>query len=204
MCHGQEFLRVGHFPRGADRAKLFRMNLLHDIDPGTKDRLNVIVEINRGSKNKYEIDKKTGIIALDRTAHTAQDFPFDYGFVPQTLWDDGDAIDVVLLTTFPLLPGILVRARPVALMHMVDDGDADDKIIAVPVDDPRWSDTKDLGDINKHTIKELEHFYSTYKKLQNKEVRVTGFEGRTAAEAAFERGKELYKKESIRKKKSGG
>jgi inorganic pyrophosphatase len=111
------------------------MNLLHDIPPGTQDRINVIIEINKGSKNKYEIDKKTGVIALDRVAHTAQDFPYDYGFIPQTLWDDGDAVDVVLLTTYPLLPGILVRVRPIALLHMTDSGDADDKIIAVPKND---------------------------------------------------------------------
>lgn len=169
------------------------MNLLHDIDSGTKESINVIVEINKGSKNKYEIDKKTGMIALDRTAHTAQDFPFDYGFIPQTLWDDGDAVDVILLTTFPLLPGILVRARPVALMNMIDSGDADDKIIAVPVDDPRWNNVKELADVNPHTIKEIEHFYSTYKKLQNKEVTVTGFKGKKDAVLAFERGKKLYK-----------
>lgn len=169
------------------------MNLLHDIAPGTKEEINVIVEINRGSKNKYEIDKETGLIALDRVAHTAQDFPFDYGFIPQTLWDDGDAVDVILLTTYPLLPGILVRARPVALMNMVDSGEGDDKIIAVPTDDPRWKQVKDLKDINPHTLKEIEHFYSTYKKLQNKEVVVNGFQSKKAAEAAFARGQKLYK-----------
>lgn len=168
------------------------MNLLHDIDPGTKEEINVIVEINKGSHNKYEIDKKTGLIALDRVAHTGQDFPFDYGFVPQTLWDDGDALDVVLLTTYPLVPGILVRVRPVALMKMIDSGDIDDKVIAVPVDDPRWKGTEDLKDVNSHTLKEIEHFYSTYKKLQNKEVVVTGFEDKNAAEAAFEKGRKMY------------
>ena len=168
------------------------MHLLHDIPAGTKDAMNVIVEINKGSKNKYEIDKESGLIALDRVAHTAQDFPFDYGFVPQTLWDDGDALDVVLLTTYPLLPGVLVRARPVAVMDMTDGGDSDSKIIAVPVDDPRWEDTKDLRDLNKHFLREMEHFYSTYKKLQNKEVTVHGFKGRAEAEDAFERAREMY------------
>ncbi len=168
------------------------MNLLHDISPGSKEEMNVIVEINRGSKNKYEIDKETGLIALDRVAHTAQDFPFDYGFIPQTLWDDGDAVDVILLTTYPLLPGILVRSRPVALMGMIDSGEGDDKIIAVPTDDPRWKGVLDLKDINPHTLKEIEHFYSTYKKLQNKEVVVKGFKGKTAAQAAFARGQKLY------------
>jgi inorganic pyrophosphatase len=175
------------------------MNLLHDIESGEKNKINVIVEIFKGSKNKYEIDKATGLIALDRVAHTAQDFPFDYGFIPQTLWDDGDAIDVVLLTTHPLTTGVLVRVRPIALMNMIDGGDADDKIIAVPIDDPRWDEIKDLKDINKHTIKEMEHFYSTYKKLQNKEVSVTGFKGREHAEDAFERGKKMYQKKFSKK-----
>ncbi|MEK7510644.1 MAG: inorganic diphosphatase [Patescibacteria group bacterium] len=168
------------------------MNLLHDIPAGSIDQMNVIVEINKGSKNKYEIDKETGIIALDRVAHTAQDFPFDYGFVPQTLWDDGDALDVALLTTYPLLPGILVRARPVAIMDMTDSGDSDAKIIAVPVDDPRFDDVKDLSDLNKHWLKEMEHFYSTYKKLQNKEVTVHGFKGKAEAQAAFTRACQMY------------
>ena len=168
------------------------MNLLHDISRGSADEINVIIEIPKGSKNKYEIDKKTGIIALDRVAHTAQDFPFDYGFVPQTLWDDSDALDVVVLTTYPLHPGILVRVRPVAIMGMIDGGDADDKIIAVPKDDPRFDEIKDLKDVNKHTIKEIEHFYATYKKLQNKEVSVTGFRGAKEAREAFERAAKLY------------
>lgn len=178
------------------------MNLLHDIAPGKPDSINTIIEINKGSKNKYEIDKETGIIALDRVAYTAQDFPFDYGFIPQTLWDDGDAIDVVLLTTYPLLPGILVRVRPVALMHMIDSGDSDDKIIAVPVDDPRWNDVQDVKDLNTHTLKEIEHFYSTYKKIQNKEVLVNGFKGKKEAQEAFARGIQMYKDAQNKDKKS--
>lgn len=168
------------------------MNLWHDIEPGTKEEMNVIIEINKGSKNKYEIDKKTGLIALDRVSHTAQDFPFDYGFVPRSLWHDKDPLDVVLLTTFPLLPGVLVHARPIALMNMIDGGEGDDKIIAVPVDDPRFDTIQDLGDINPHTLKEIEHFYSTYKKLQNKVVEVKGFKGKQEAQAAFDEGLKLY------------
>lgn len=177
------------------------MNLLHGLPSGTAHKMNVVIEINKGSKNKYEIDKETGIIALDRVAHTAQDFPFDYGFVPQTLWDDGDALDVVVLTTYPLLPGILVRVRPVAIMDMTDSGDSDAKVIAVPTDDPRFSDIVDLKDVNKHTLKEIEHFYSTYKKLQNKEVTVHGFKGKKDAEKAFERSVELYKESKTKKEK---
>jgi len=169
------------------------MNLLHDVEPGTHDEINVIIEIPKGSKNKYEIDKDTGLIALDRAAHTAQDFPFDYGFVPKTLWDDDDALDVIVLATFPLAPGILVRVRPVALMNMIDSGEADDKVIAVPTTDPRWDETKDITDINPHTLKEMEHFYSTYKTLQNKKVEVTGFKNAEEAKKAFDRGCSLYK-----------
>jgi inorganic pyrophosphatase len=169
------------------------MNLWHDIEPGSRDEINVIIEINKGSKNKYEIDKKTGLIALDRVAHTSQDFPFDYGFVPQTLWEDGDPLDVVVLTTWPLVPGILARVRPVAVLDMIDSGDSDAKIIAVPIDDPRWDDVQDIGDLNKHTLKEIEHFYSTYKKLQEKVVETKGFSDATAAKAAFDRSLELYK-----------
>ncbi len=169
------------------------MNYWHDVEAGNKDELNVIIEIPKGSKNKYEIDKKTGLIALDRASHSAQDYPFDYGFVPQTLWDDGDALDVVLLTTYPLFPGILVKSRPVALMHMVDNGEADEKVIAVPVDDPRWDNVHDLEDINPHTIKEIEHFFLTYKNIQKKVVTISGFEGKESIENAFNHSRELYK-----------
>jgi inorganic pyrophosphatase len=168
------------------------MNILHDIAPGTKEEMNVIIEIPRGSMNKYEIDKETGLIALDRVLHTAQQYPFDYGFVPQTLWDDGDALDVILLTTQPLMPGILVRARPVGILPMVDGGDKDEKVLAVPAGDPRFGDIKDIGDVNKHTLKEISHFFKTYKQLQNKEVTLGEFEGRAEAEAAFTRGCEMY------------
>ncbi|OGI28600.1 MAG: inorganic pyrophosphatase, partial [Candidatus Moranbacteria bacterium RIFOXYA1_FULL_44_7] len=126
------------------------MNLLHDISSGTADEMNVIVEIPKFSKNKYEIDKETGLIALDRVMHSAQDYPFDYGFVPQTLFDDGDALDVVLITTHPLAPGILVKARPVAIMEMIDGGERDDKVVAVPVDDPRFENVRDINDLNPH------------------------------------------------------
>ena len=168
------------------------MNLLHDIAPGTSEAMNVIIEIPKFSKNKYEIDKETGLIALDRVMHTAQDYPFDYGFVPQTLFDDGDALDVVVLTTYPLAPGILVKARPIAIMEMTDGGERDDKIVAVPVDDPRFDGMNDIDDLNKHFIKEMTHFFETYKKVQNKEVSVGAWHGKVEAQAAFERSRTLY------------
>lgn len=168
------------------------MNLLHDIDSGTEEAMNAIVEIPRGAHNKYEIDKATGLIKLDRVLHTAQHYPFDYGFVPKTLWDDGDALDVVLLTTHPLLPGILVPARPIGIMHMIDGGEADEKIIAVAEGDPRYAAVKDIADANQHVLKEIAHFFATYKQLQKKEVVVGDFEGRAAAVEAFRRARKLY------------
>ncbi|MDA3814768.1 MAG: inorganic diphosphatase [Patescibacteria group bacterium] len=171
------------------------MNLWHDLELGEKvpEEFNVIIEIPRGSKNKYEIDKKTGLIKLDRAMKSAQDYPFDYGFAPKTLWEDDDALDVVVLSTYPISSGILVVVRPVAVMRMIDGGEGDDKIIAVPVEDPRWDDVKDLGDVNKHQIKEIQHFFETYKQIEEKQVSVSGFDDREAALEAVEKSIELYK-----------
>jgi inorganic pyrophosphatase len=177
------------------------MNYLHDIEPGKEDSINVIIEIPRGSKNKYEIDKETGLIALDRVLHTAQEYPFDYGFVPQTHWHDGDALDVVVLATNPIPSGILVRVKPLGLMDMVDNGDPDGKIIATPIDDPRWSDVNDLKDINSHTLKEIEHFFCTYKQLEGKICEISGFYGKQKAIDAFKEGIELYRRMSEGKAK---
>lgn len=170
------------------------MNLLHEITAGKNvpDVINVIIEIPKGSKNKYEIDKETGLIMLDRALHTAQDYPFDYGFMPQSHWDDGDPLDVVVLTTSALAPGILVKVRPVAIVNMIDDGEGDAKIIAVPEKDPRWDDVKDLADINKHTLKEIEHFFLTYKQIQKKEVSIDGIEGAAVAKEAVLKSQKLY------------
>lgn len=170
------------------------MNLWKDISLGDKtpEEFNCIIEIPRNSLNKYEIDKETGMIALDRVMHTGQTYPFDYGFAPQTLWDDGDALDVVVLTTEPLLPGILVHVRPVGLMNMVDSGEADDKVIAVPVSDPRWKEVTDLDIVNPHTLKIMQHFFETYKQLQGKTVTVAGFKGRAEALEAVKKGQAMY------------
>ncbi len=162
------------------------MNLWHEIPRGDNapNELNVIIEIPKGSSNKYEIDKTTGLIALDRANYSAAPYPFDYGFVPQTLWHDGDPLDVIVLTTYPLHPGILVKVRPVAVMDMTDTGDSDAKIIAVPVDDKRWDDTQDLEHINKHSIAEFTHFWETYKELKKGEkgtVKINGVYNRTKA-----------------------
>ena len=172
------------------------MNLLHDVDPGDGDIAHVIIEIPRGSKNKYEIDKKSGLIALDRAMHTAQDYPVDYGFIPQTLWDDDDALDVAVITTYALHPGILVRARIVGIIHMTDDGESDDKVLAVPVDDPRFDGVRDVGDLNEHKLLEIRHFFTTYKQLQGKTVTVEGVGGAAKAKEAFERSRAMYREKT--------
>jgi len=171
------------------------MNLWHDIPLGDNvpNEFNTIIEIPKGSKNKYEIDKDTGLIKLDRAMKTSQDYPFDYGFAPQTLWEDNDALDVVVLSTYPLATGILVNVRPVAVMEMIDGGESDYKIIAVPTEDPRWDDVNDLEDVNKHTIKEIKHFFETYKTIEAKEVVIEGVKGKKEAQEAVLKSIEIYK-----------
>jgi len=158
--------------------------------------MNVIIEIPKDSHNKYEIDKTTGLIKLDRANYSSAAYPFDYGFVPQTLWDDGDALDVIVLTTYPLNVGVLVSARPIGILHMVDNGDPDEKVIAVPVDDKRWDDVQDIKDVNQHQLKEFVHFFETYKVLKGKPspVEIDGYEGAAKAMEAFERARKLYAK----------
>lgn len=172
------------------------MNYWHEVSAGKNlpEEINVIIEIPKGSNNKYEIDKETGLIALDRANYSSAAYPFDYGFVPQTLWEDNDPLDVVVLTTFPLAPGILVRVRPVAVMEMIDGGESDFKVIAVPVDDKRWEDTQDLEDLNSHSLKEYTHFFETYKALKGKdnEVVIHGIKGKQDAIEAVQKSLKLY------------
>jgi len=171
------------------------MNLLHEISAGKKipEIINVIIEIPKGSKNKYELDKETGLITLDRAMHTSQDYPFDYGFMPQSHWEDGDPLDVVVLTTYALALGVMVHVRPVGIVNMIDSGESDAKILAVPVSDPRWDHVVDLADINKHTLKEIEHFFLTYKQIQKKEVRIDSVGDKNEAMKAILKSQELYK-----------
>lgn len=173
------------------------MNLWHEVNKGDNvpNEINVIIEIPKNSPNKYEIDKETGLISLDRANYSSAPYPFDYGFVPQTLWEDNDPLDVIVLTTFPLFPGILVKSRPVAVMEMIDDGESDFKIIAVPVDDKRWDDTHDLEDLNKHMIKEFVHFFETYKELKKGQkgiVQIPKISGKKEAIEAILKSVELY------------
>lgn len=171
------------------------MNLWHDIPSGSIDELNVIIETPRGSSNKYEVDKETGMIKLDRANYSGIPFPFNYGFIPQTLWGDGDAVDVVLFTTFPVPAGILVPSRPIGMMEMNDTGEDDAKMVVVPVEDKWWDDVQDIGDLNPHVIKEMKQFFETYKALKGKpaEVKVGQFLDKKAATDAISKGIELYK-----------
>ncbi|MEK7628322.1 MAG: inorganic diphosphatase [Patescibacteria group bacterium] len=173
------------------------MNLWHDVPLGEKapEEFNVVIEIPKGSSNKYEIDKETGMIKFDRANYSAAPFPVEYGFAPQTLWEDGDALDVMVLATFPIPSGILVPVRPVALMEMIDTGESDYKIIAVPIKDKRWDDTQDLADLNKHNLKEYKHFFETYKQLKGDVVTVKGFKGKKEAIAAIKKSVLLYNKQ---------
>ncbi|MCE9585397.1 inorganic diphosphatase [Candidatus Nomurabacteria bacterium] len=172
------------------------MNLWHDITIGknSPEEFNCIIEIPKGSHNKYEIDKETGLIKLDRANYGPAAYPFDYGFVPQTLWEDGDALDVILLSTFPVNTGVLVNARPVALLEMTDSGESDYKIIAVPVEDRRWEDVKDLADLNNHSLREFQNFFETIKQLKGKPavVEIHGYKGKAEAIEAIEKAQKLY------------
>ena len=169
-------------------------DILRQIKPlNDNGTLNIIIEIQKGSKNKYELDKETGLITLDRVMYTAQDYPFDYGFVPNTLWHDGDPLDVVLLTTYPLLPGILVKGRPIAYLNMIDDGESDAKIICVPENDPRWKNIHDLKDMNPHTLDEINHFFETYKIIQKKIVEIPSIHDKEDAMKIIHEAIHMYK-----------
>ena len=172
------------------------MNLWHDVPKGKNcpNEVNVIIEIPKGSYNKYEIDKETGMIFLDRANFSAAPYPFDYGFVPQTLWEDGDALDVIVLTTYPLNVGIQVAVRPIGVMEMIDSGESDYKIIGVPVNDKHFDGVTDIAQANQHALKEFAHFFETYKILKGKGdvVTVPGYKGKDNAIAAVNKSIELY------------
>lgn len=176
------------------------MNLWHDIPLGENapEEVNVIIETPHGSHNKYEVDKETGLIRFDRANYSSIPFPFNYGFIPQTLWGDGDAVDVVLFTTFPVPPGVLVPARPIGFMEMNDTGEDDAKILVVPLEDRRWDDVQDIADLNRHMVKEIKNFFETYKNLKGKPAAVTvgEFKDKAAAFEAIQKGAENYRQKS--------
>jgi inorganic pyrophosphatase len=159
-------------------------------DPGAVDPsvLDVVIEIPTGSRNKYEYDHERHIIKLDRRLFTATAYPADYGFVPDTLSDDGDPLDALVLVTDPTFPGCLVHARILGVFFMRDEAGKDAKLICVLEHDPQWDGATDIEDVPAHLRNEIEHFFSIYKDLEPaKSTEVLGFEGRPAALAELEK-----------------
>lgn len=149
--------------------------------------IETVVEIPKGSRNKYEMDHDSGAIWLDRMLFTATQYPADYGFVPDTLAEDGDPLDVLVLLDEPTFPGCHIRARPVAVFWMRDEKGPDAKVLCVPATDPRYAGITDLDSLPEHLLDEIGHFFDVYKALEpEKDTETRGWEGRAAAEAAVD------------------
>ena len=160
-----------------------QMNIWHDISPKriTTDKFYAVIEISKGGKNKYELDKETGLIMLDRILYTSTHYPANYGFIPRTYGDDGDPLDVLLICAEQLEPMTLVRAYPVGVITMIDNGRSDEKIIAIPYNDPNYNMYNGIDQLPKHIFDEMRHFFTVYKNLENKETAVDEVKGRDAA-----------------------
>jgi len=157
---------------------------------------DAVIEIPKGSRNKYEVDHETGRVYLDRVLFTTFVYPTDYGYFENTLGLDGDPVDVLVLLDYPLFPGVGVSVRPVAVFNMTDDGGSDAKVIAVPAKDPRWSHIQDINDIPEYTRKEIEHFFEHYKDLEpGKWVKTEGWGDAAEADAIIVAGIEKLKVE---------
>ena len=157
---------------------------------------DVVIEIPKGSRNKYEVDHETGRVYLDRVLFTSFVYPTDYGFFENTLGDDGDPLDVLVLLEYPVFPGVGVKVRPVGVLNMSDEAGGDAKIIAVPYKDPRWLHIQDVNDVPEQTRKEIEHFFARYKDLEpNKFVNIEGWGDAAEAEKIVEAGFEKLKAE---------
>lgn len=159
------------------------MNIWHDIDSSRINPLDftVVIEIPKGSKAKYELDKQTGFLILDRILHTSTHYPANYGFIPRTYADDGDPLDVLVLSSEIMYPLTLVRCYPIGVMTMLDNGKNDEKIIAIPFNDPSYNEYSDISQLPKHIFDEMAHFFSVYKSLENKETAVDEVQGADAA-----------------------
>ena len=159
------------------------MNIWHDISP---KRINpadfiAVIEISKGSKKKYELDKETGLIILDRILYTSTHYPANYGFIPRTYGDDRDPLDVLVLCSEPLEPHTLVRCFPIGVISMLDGGRNDEKIIAIPFNDPTYNQYQDISELPTHIFDEMSHFFRVYKELENKETAVKEVSGREEA-----------------------
>ncbi|MBO4323539.1 MAG: inorganic diphosphatase [Clostridia bacterium] len=150
------------------------MNIWHDVsaDRISADEFLAVIEIQKGSKQKYELDKKTGLLILDRILYTSTHYPANYGFIPHTLAGDGDPLDVLVLCSESLLPMSLVKVYPIGVITMNDNGSTDEKIIAIPLSDPNYNTYKSINDLPRHIFDEMQHFFTVYKQLEGKNTAV--------------------------------
>lgn len=161
--------------------------------PNAPEQIYAVVECPKGQRNKYEYDKDIPGVMLDRVLHSNVHYPGDYGFIPRSYYDDEDPFDVLVLVQNPTFPGCVIEVRPIALMKMDDDGEQDDKVIAVPVEDPRYDEVQDITDLSAQQRAEIAEFFETYKNLEpGKETAVTGWEGKDSAIEAIEHAMDLY------------
>jgi len=136
------------------------------------EKINAVIEIPKGTSNKYEYDEKTGSIKLDRVLHSSLHYPVDYGFIPQTRAEDGDPGDVLVLTDSPVFSGCILEVRPIGLLKMTDENGKDNKVLAVPIGNPHMKNIKSINDVQEHVLKEITHFFEQYKVLEEKFVKV--------------------------------
>ena len=171
-------------------------NIWHDITPERikPDDFICVIEIPKGSKKKYELDKATGCLILDRILYTSTHYPANYGFIPRTYGDDRDPLDVLLICAEPIEPMTLVRAYPIGVISMMDNGRKDDKIIAIPFGDPNYNLYTGIDQLPSHIFDEMSHFFTVYKNLEHKETAVDEVEGRDKAIEVIEAAIEDYKK----------
>ncbi len=171
------------------------MNIWHDININriTPEDFMCVIEITKGSKKKYELDKETGLIVLDRILHTATHYPANYGFIPKTYGDDKDPLDVLVLCSEAIEPLTLVKAYPIGVINMIDGGEGDEKIIAIPFEDPFYNSYKDISELPKHIFDEMAHFFTVYKDLENKKTIIDGIEGKEKAIEIIEKAILNYK-----------
>ncbi len=165
------------------------------VDEKEKMTVTVMIEIPKGSRNKYEFDKKRNLLKFDRMLFSAVHYPSDYGFILNTLAQDGDALDALVLVWEPTFPGCIIEANPVGVFKMSDEKGMDEKILCVPVSDPLWNYVKSLSDVPPHLLKEIEHFFSIYKDLEMKKTRVEGWEDRVSAIKAIIESQQRYQQE---------
>ena len=177
-------------------------NIWHDVSP---ERIKpndflCVIEIPKGSRKKYELDKETGILILDRILHTSTHYPANYGFIPRTYAQDGDPLDVLVLCTEGIMPMTVVECYPIGVIKMIDDGAVDEKIIAVCENDPYHNSFRDVSELPNHLFHEIKHFYEVYKMLEHKETIVNKVEGAEVARRVIAECIESYKQEFLSKK----